>query len=797
MESALLPGCRVIVNFGSKRFYTGIVKDIHERCPQGDFEIKEIYSLLDEQPVLLSPQLKFWDWIAFYYMCKLGDVYKAAVPSGLKLESETVVLRNEDFEAEKPLRANEQRLLDLFQEAKPLTVAELEKRSGLRNVMPLVNSLMGRGALIVNEKLRSGYQPKQQSMVRLQNIYNSEEEINKLLPELHRAPRQEQLLIDYIDYSHLFKESSPKEVTKADLLGKSGSSAAVLAGLVKRGVLEVYQQSVNRLRGRVSELSAPQQLTDQQQQAFEEINEVFKTKEVCLLQGVTSSGKTEVYIHLIEEEMRRGNQVLYLLPEIAITTQITERLAKHFGDKLLVYHSKFSDNERVEVWNKLLHSREPMLVLGVRSSLFLPFSNLGLIIVDEEHETTYKQQDPAPRYHARNSAMVLASMHKGKVLLGSATPSLDSYFNAWTGKYGHVKLESRFGDVRMPEIVPVNIKELRRKKIMKDGLFSPLLLEKMNTALENGEQVILFQNRRGFAPVMECRQCGWVPHCINCDVSLTYHKFTNELTCHYCGFKMQLPPVCPACNSPEIRAMGFGTEKVEEEIKAVFPDIKTGRMDLDTAKTRVAYERIIDDFDKGNTQVLIGTQMLSKGLDFGNVGVVGILNADTLMNFPDFRAHEKAFQLMVQVSGRAGRRQKQGVVVLQTSNPEHPLIRMVQQFDFTSMANLQLNERAQFRYPPYFRLIEIILRGKDERMLHELSLIYAEKLRSSFNERVYGPVTPLITRVQNFHIRKIILKIETSANVQQVREILDFIYKDMQRYLPFKQLLVHYDVDPS
>ena len=486
-----------------------------------------------------------------------------------------------------------------------------------------------------------------------------------------------------------------------------------------------------------------------------------------------------------------------MLPEIAITTQITERLAKLFGDKLLVYHSKFSDNERVEVWNRLLHTGEPMLVLGVRSSLFLPFKDLGLIIIDEEHENTYKQQDPAPRYHARNAALVLAGMHGAKTLLGSATPSIDSYFNATTGKYGLVELTTRYGDRLMPEILTADIKELRRKKIMKDTLFSPVLVEKLSEALGKGEQVILFQNRRGFAPVIECKECGWVPHCVNCDVSLTYHKFRNELVCHYCGYKIQSPHQCPECQSPELRTMGFGTEMVEEEIATLFPSAKVERLDFDTARTRTAYERIIADFEKGKTQILIGTQMLSKGLDFGNVSVVGILNADSLMNFPDFRAHERAFQLMVQVSGRAGRRDKRGTVVLQTSQPDHPLIRMVERFAYKEMVRLQLGERSMFRYPPYYRLIVIVLRSRNDSILQELSVLYAENLRRRLGERVLGPVTPPITRVQTLHIRKIVLKIEIAAAIAPVREILESVHTEMQRYLPFKQLIVHYDVDPA
>lgn len=797
LEKAVTSGCRVIVHFGKKRYYTAIVMEIHEHTPDSVFETKEIYALLDATPVLRRPQLRFWKWIASYYLCKLGDVYKAALPSGLKLESETAVTYNEEYVADAPLRPNEQAVLDAFKGVLKLTVSELEKKTGLRNVVPVVASLMTRGAVEVSEELKRGFVPKTQVFVRLAEIYRNEEKLQAVFSELKRARKQELLLVCYLDLSHALNPVLSKELSKKELLERSGYTSSQLDGLLKRGILECYDKEVGRLQMQVCRLVEPSPLSPAQEKAYDEIHESFKSKDVCLLHGVTSSGKTEIYVRLIDEVLKLGRQVLYLLPEIAITTQITERLAKLFGDKLLVYHSKFSDNERVEVWNKLLYSNEPMLILGVRSSLFLPFKDLGLVVVDEEHENTYKQQDPAPRYHARNAAIMLAGMHGAKTLLGSATPSIDTYFNATNGKYGLVELNTRYGDCLMPEIIPVDIKELKRKKIMKDTLFSPLLVEKVNSALEQGEQAILFQNRRGFAPLIECRACGWVPHCVNCDVSLTYHKSRNQLVCHYCGYTYQLPQQCPECKGVELKMMGFGTEKVEEEIAALFPAVRVERLDFDTARTRTAYERIIADFEKGKTQILIGTQMLSKGLDFGNVSVVGILNADSLMNFPDFRAHERAYQLMVQVSGRAGRRDKRGTVILQTSQPEHPLIRMVQQFAYKEMVNLQLSERSMFRYPPYYRLIILVLRSRNETVLQEMSVLYAEKLRVRLGERVLGPVTPPVTRIQTLHIRKIVLKIEIAAAITPLREILDVVHAEMQGYLPFKQLLVHYDVDPA
>ena len=795
LEQTVIPGCRVIVHFGKKRYYTAIVMDVHERVPDSQYETKEIYALLDATPVLRRPQLRFWKWIASYYLCKLGDVYKAALPSGLKLESETAVTYNEEFEADGPLRPNEQAVLDAFSGVLKLTVSELEKKTGLRNVVPVVASLMAKGAVEVSEELKRGFVPKMQIFIRLAEAYKEEEKLQAVFADFKRAKKQEHLLISFLELSHALNPALVRELSKKELLENCGCSPAILDGVLKRGVLESYEKEVGRLQVPVCRLQPLNPLSEAQRKAYGEIHDIFREKEVCLLHGVTSSGKTEVYVRLIDEVLKMGRQVLYMLPEIAITTQITERLAKLFGDKLLVYHSKFSDNERVEVWNRLLHTGEPMLVLGVRSSLFLPFKDLGLIIIDEEHENTYKQQDPAPRYHARNAALVLAGMHGAKTLLGSATPSIDSYFNATIGKYGLVELTTRYGDRLMPEILTVDIKELRRKKIMKDTLFSPVLVEKLSEALGKGEQVILFQNRRGFAPVIECKECGWVPHCVNCDVSLTYHKFRNELVCHYCGYKIQLPHQCPECQSLELRTMGFGTEMVEEEIATLFPSAKVERLDFDTARTRAAYERIIADFEKGKTQILIGTQMLSKGLDFGNVSVVGILNADSLMNFPDFRAHERAFQLMVQVSGRAGRRDKRGTVVLQTSAPDHPLIRMVERFAYKEMVRLQLGERSMFRYPPYYRLIVIVLRSRNDSVLQELSVLYAENLRRRLGERVLGPVTPPITRVQTLHIRKIVLKIEIAAAIAPVREILESVHTEMQRYLPFKQLIVHYDVE--
>ncbi|OAV72506.1 Primosomal protein N' [Bacteroidales bacterium Barb6] len=797
MERAVVTGCRVVVPFGKRRYYTAIVTEVHERVPEAAYELKEIFALLDAAPVLRRPQLRFWRWVASYYLCALGDVYKAALPAGLKLESETTVACREDFEAEVPLRPNEQAVLDAFAGVMKLKVSDLEKKTGLRNVMPVITSLMARGAVTVGEELKKGFVPKKETFIRLAEGCREEGKLQAVFQGLKRAKKQEMLLLAFLDLGRVLNPALAKEVSKRELSEQPDYAPSALEGLLKRGVLESYEKEASRLQIPVCRLQPLKPLTAAQEEAYAAVHESFKTRGVCLLHGVASGGKTEIYVRMIDDVLRLGRRALYLLPEIAVTTQITERLAKLFGDRLLVFHSKFSDNERVEVWNKLLYGNEPLVVLGVRSALFLPFGDLGLVIVDEEHETSYKQQDPAPRYHARNAAIVLAGMHGAKTLLGSATPSIDSYYNATTGKYGLVELSVRYGDCLTPEIIPVDIKELKRKKIMKDTLFSPLLTQKTEAALKQGEQVILFQNRRGFAPLMECKACGWIPRCEHCDVSLTYHKVRNQLVCHYCGYTRYLPAQCPACENRELRMQGFGTEKIEEEAAALFPAAKTERMDFDTARTRSAYEHILADFEKGKTQILIGTQMLSKGLDFGNVSTVGILNADSLMNIPDFRAHERAFQLIVQVSGRAGRRDKRGTVVLQTSQPAHPIVQAAVRSDYKGMVSLQLEERKLFRYPPYYRLIVMVLRSRDEKVLKDVSLLYADKLRVRLGERVLGPVTPVITRVQTLHIRHILLKIEITAAVAPIREILLSVHGEMQEYPAVRQLLIHYDVDPA
>jgi len=724
-----------------------------------------------------------------------GDVYKAALPSGLKLESETIVEYNPDFEADAPLSEREQLVLDLLAKEPEQCVTKLEKESGLKNILTVIKSLLDKEALFVKEELRRTYKPKTEARVRLVADASGEENLRRIFDELERAPKQLALLMKYVELSGVLGDGASKEVSKKELLQRASASPAIFNGLVEKQIFEVYYQEIgrlNRLVGKTVELNV---LNEHQQRAYHEIMQSFQEKNVCLLHGVTSSGKTEVYIHLIEETLRQGRQVLYLLPEIALTTQITERLKRVFGSRLGIYHSKFPDAERVEIWQKQLTEEGYDIILGVRSSVFLPFRNLGLVIVDEEHENTYKQQDPAPRYHARNAAIVLASMYGAKTLLGTATPSVETWQNATTGKFGWVELKERYKEIQLPEIIPVDIKELHRKKRM-TGQFSPLLLQYVREALDNKQQVILFQNRRGFAPMIECRTCGWVPKCKNCDVSLTYHKGINQLTCHYCGYTYQLPRSCPACEGVELMHRGFGTEKIEDDVKLIFPEASVARMDLDTTRTRSAYEKIIADFEQGKTDILIGTQMVSKGLDFDHVSVVGILNADTMLNYPDFRSYERAFQLMAQVAGRAGRKNKRGRVVLQTKSIDHPIIRQVMTNDYEDMVAGQLAERQMFHYPPYYRMVYVYLKNRNETLLDVMAHTMAEKLRALFGNRILGPDKPPVARIQTLFIRKIVVKIEQNAPMSRARELLLRVQREMIEDERFKSLIVYYDVDP-
>lgn len=788
-------GCRVVVPFGRKKYYTAIITKVHETPPE-EYETKDVAEILDERPVLLARQYAFWKWMADYYLCTLGDVYKAALPSGMKLESETVVVYNPDFEAVEPLTEREQSVMNLLSAETEQCITQLEKSSGIRQILPVIKSLLEKEAVKVKEELKRSYKPRTEARVRLTPGMQDEEKLRGLFDGLARAPKQLAVLMKYIELSGWGTSGTDlEEVTRKSLLEASGASSAILNGLTGKGIFELYYQEVGRLAKGVCNTVSLNPLNPAQQQAYYSVLSLFATKNVCLLHGVTSSGKTEIYIHLIDQVLKSGKQVLYLLPEIALTTQITERLKRVFGNRLGIYHSKFPDAERVEIWQKQLSEQDYDVILGVRSSVFLPFRRLGLVIVDEEHETTYKQQDPAPRYHARSAAIMLASMFGAKTLLGTATPSIETYYNARQGKYGLVELTERYQNIRLPQIELVDIKELARKKRM-TAQFSPLLLQKIREALEHKEQVILFQNRRGFAPMIECRTCGWVPRCRNCDVSLTYHKGMNQLTCHYCGYTYQVPKSCPACGGVELVNRGFGTEKIEDDIRIVFPEARVARMDLDTTRTRTAYERIIADFEEGKTDILIGTQMVSKGLDFDRVSVVGILNADSMLNYPDFRSYERAFQLMAQVAGRAGRRNKQGLVVLQTKSPDLPLIHQVMSNDYFRMYSEQLEERELFKYPPFYRLVYVYLKHRKEDVLDQAAELMASFLRKGLGERVLGPDKPPVSRIQTLFIKKIVVKIELDASLAKVRAYLQQVQRFLTEDERFRSLLVYYDVDP-
>ncbi|MBE6306650.1 MAG: primosomal protein N' [Bacteroidales bacterium] len=796
MQGRLRQGHRVVVSFGRSKFYTAIVVALHDTEPQG-YEVKEIATLLDDEPIVLRPQLKFWEWIAEYYLCSVGDVYKAALPSGLKLESETSLTINTDFEEEADDRLSEREvvLMQALSAQGRLTVHELEKATGLRNTLPVLRRLVEREAVFVSERLKANYKPKTEVCVRLTFEQGNHDALRHAFDLVGRAKQQETLLLSFLDLSHFMQAGCYTEVSRSQLLERAGVSPAVLAGLVNKGVLETYKREVSRFEQVVRQCVPMPELSGEQSRALNEIFDSMREKAVTLLHGVTSSGKTEIYIHLIDAILRQGRQVLYLVPEIALTTQLTERLQRVFGDKLLIYHSRFSDNERVEIWQKMLRSRQPRVVLGVRSSVFLPFHDLGFVIVDEEHETSYKQYDPAPRYHARNAAIVLAQMYGAKVLLGSATPAVESYYNAMSGKYGLVELHKRYADNPLPEVRVVDMREQRRKRLAR-GNFSAPLLDEMRGALKREEQVILFQNRRGFAPMVECRECAWIPKCTQCDVSLTYHKRDNRLVCHYCGYSCEVPHICPACLQPTIEVRGFGTERIEEDVETLFPNTQLARMDMDTTRSRNAYQDIIDDFASGKSKILIGTQMVTKGLDFDRVSIVGILSADSMLSFPDFRAHERAFQMMAQVAGRSGRGKSKGVVLLQTSQPDLPLIAQVINHDYRGMYNDQVEQRKNFGYPPFTRLIYIYLKHRDEAMLDTLSQRYATMLRKVFANRVLGPDNPPVARIQSLYIRKIMLKVETTASMSQVKDLLRQIYEHSLIDNNFKSLMLYYDVDP-
>ena len=790
-------GMRVLVPFGRKKIFTAIVVSLHDREPKG-YEVKEILGTLDDKPILRHPQLAFWEWIADYYLCSMGEVYKAAVPSGLKVESETTISVNPDFEESEPgqLSDRERVILDFTAQRGRVQIAEIAKATGFKTVERNVSHLLDMDALHVSERVVDNYRPKTEPCVRLSIARDDEQSLHQFFDQLKRAPKQEALLLAYLDISHWLQSGDIKEVSKDNLLKRAGVSAAVLHEAVKRGMFEIYKKEINRFADLGSVLEEPPTLSEEQQRAYKEIHQSMREHAITLLHGVTSSGKTSVYMHLIADALRLGKQVLYLVPEIALTTQLTRRLRLVFGDKLLIYHSKFSDNERVDIWKRLLDNNEPCVVIGVRSSVFLPYSNLGLVIVDEEHDSSYKQQDPAPRYNGRNAALVLAQMHGAKTVLGSATPAIEVYHMAQEGRYGLVKLMTRYGDIKMPQVKVIDTIDARKRREM-SHLFSNELIADCRQALRDGEQVILFQNRRGYSPMVRCKECGSVPKCENCDVSLTYHKHSRSLVCHYCGYTIPLPDLCPACHLPGLEIIGYGTERIEDDIETLFPGEKISRMDLDTTRSKNSYDRIIDEFSNRRTNILVGTQMVTKGLDFDAVSIVGILNADTMINFPDFRSHERAFDMLEQVSGRAGRAHKQGQVIIQTSQPDHEVIKFVQTHDYEGFYQHEMADREKFGYPPFTKVINIYLKHREDAVVGELAVRYSGLLRQVFGTRVLGPMAPLVARVQNLYIRQITLKMETGASMTKVKKILRDLYEQMLAAdARMKAIRLYYDVDP-
>jgi primosomal protein N' (replication factor Y) len=828
LNDAAAVGKRVIVQFGKGKLYSALVRNIHENPPK-QYSAKYIDSILDELPIVNLKQFELWDWMSQYYMCNIGEVMVAALPGGLRLASETKIILNagynETIDGQK-LSDKEYAIIEALEVRNVLTLNDVAQIIEQKTVYPAIKILIEKGLIVIHEELKEKFKPKIESFLKMTEYSDNEENLKTIFEMLEKkAPKQLDVLMAYINLSKRYSKT-PLDVKKADVIKIVEGAEAAIRSMVKKNIFELYEKEVGRLSSFENE-NKVSDLNEIQQQVLDSIRfqfgweknnfklqvsdsgdekDNFSKKDVVLLHGVTSSGKTELYVKLIEEAIAKGKQVLYLLPEIALTTQIINRLRKYFGEGVGVYHSKFNENERVEVWNKVLNQKsgnaeqissvtsEYKLIIGARSALFLPFSDLGLVIVDEEHDTSFKQYDPAPRYNARDAAIYLSHIHKAKTLLGSATPSLESYFNSQEGKYGFAEIKKRFGGVQMPEILVADVKEAMKRKEMKSH-FSPLLLDTITLALDKKEQVILFQNRRGFAPQLECNMCAWVPQCTNCDVSLTYHKVSNQLRCHYCGYTTKPPSQCAACGDTNLKMKGFGTEKIEEELAIFYPKAKVARMDLDTTRSKFAHQNIIHDFEEGKIDILVGTQMVTKGLDFDNVSMVGILNSDSMLNFPDFRSFERSFQLMSQVSGRAGRKSKRGKVIIQSQNPDHSIIREVIANDYLSMYTSQLLDRKNFHYPPYYRLIELTLINKDLNMVNASAKFLADELKRHFGNRVLGPEFPLVSRVRNLYHKNILVKVERDASVQQAKKIIADLLVSFKNS-DYKSVRVQIDVDP-
>jgi primosomal protein N' (replication factor Y) len=787
----LMPGMRVSVPFGKAKIYTALVFSIHENEPLV-YDAKEIHQILDDEAIVTQKQLEHWQWISEYYMCTLGDVMRAALPNAFLLESETVISRNNDVTiSEADLKDEEFLIYEALQHQTSLKIQDISSILDKKNVLPLIKSLLDKQVILVEEEIYEKYKPKLVRYVKLQAKFSSEKNLQDLLEELSRAPKQRDVILTLFSLAAQTK----KPVKVSELTEKSDASSAIIKSLIDKGILEEYFIQTDRIQYVGEENNPLKQLNEPQKTAFQEIKESFETYNITLLHGVTSSGKTEIYVKLIEEVLVQGKQVLYLLPEIALTTQLVNRLQDYFGEKVAVFHSKYSSQERVEVWNQVIqNSSKAQIVLGARSSVLLPFHNLGLVIVDEEHESSYKQFDPAPRYHARDTAIVLAHIFKCKTLLGSATPSIESYYNTKLKKYGLVELTTRYNNVLMPDIELVDVKDKQKRKRM-TGHFSDRLIEEMTETLKAGHQIILFQNRRGFSPIVECQTCGHSPQCPNCDVSLTYHQYKDQLRCHYCGYHSVMIKTCEACGSVDLDNKGFGTEQVQEEVNLLFSDYKTARMDLDTTRGKYGYEKIITAFEQQEVDILVGTQMLTKGLDFRNVKLVGIMNADNMLNFPDFRAHERSFQLMLQVSGRAGRTEERGKVLIQTYNPHHNILQQVSTNDYQKMYEEQMDERRNFRYPPIYRLIKITLKHRNYNKVNVASEWYSKSLRQVFKANVLGPEFPPVSRIRNQFIKHIIVKIPPKQSVAKTKEAIIKINNSFFAVKDFRAVRVILNVD--
>lgn len=790
-------GQRVAVQFGKTKILSGLVFAITDKVPE--VEVKYLTDILDDEPIVNPVQLRFWEWVKTYYLCHLGEVMQAALPSALKLSSETKVALSPDFILDSmALSDYEYLIVEALQTQPKIAISEVSKIIGFKKVMPLIRTMMEKGILVIEEELNEKYKARYERFVRLTGVYRNETQLQELMDGLtKRAYKQLEVLLAFLTLGG----DCDNDIKATELLKKAQATSNILKAMADKGIFEVYERQVSRLKDFKAQIpTSTIQLTEAQLKAFNEIHEGFEASRPVLLHGVTSSGKTEIYIKLIQEALDQGKQVLYLLPEIALTAQIINRLKQYFGDKLGVYHSRYGTNERVEVWqqvNDFAQSQSPQrqVIIGSRSAIFLPYSDLGLIIVDEEHDSSFKQIDPAPRYNARDAAIVLGSIHHAKVLLGSATPSYESYYNALNGRYRLVELTQRFGGVEMPEIILSDMRVERRRKTIRAD-FGSVLLDAVKETLENQQQAILFQNRRGFSLRVECDDCHYVPQCINCDVSLIYHKQQNVLRCHYCGYTASVPAECPSCHSPNIKMHGFGTEKVEEDLKILLPNARVARLDLDTTRSKNDYQSILEAFQEKETDVLVGTQMVTKGLDFDAVKVVGILNADNMLSFPDFRAHERSFQLMAQVAGRAGRKGQQGRVVIQTYDPSHPVLQDVLRNDFKGLYEKQMTTRQQFGYPPFYRLVMIRLKHKDFHKLNPAAAELSSMLRPIFKQDLLGPEYPMVSRVKNLYIKQMLVKFNREHNSQQVKELIINKIHQFQLMPEYKSVIVQIDVDP-